>query len=121
MKDGGRSLRQLLESIALWEDRLARFLGSIRKEDFAGDELRQAGVSKCVEAIGEASGEILRRYESFAAANLHLDLAEAYRARNRLLHGYDAIDWRILWDTATIYVPRLVADVRKLLSDRHDG
>ena len=119
MKDGGRSLRQLLESIALWGDRLARFIDGIQKEDFAGDELRQAGVSKCVEAIGEASGEILRRHESFAAANPHLDLAEAYLARNRLSHGYDTIDWRILWDTAAIYVPRLVTDVRKLLSDGH--
>lgn len=116
----GRSIRQLLESIQLWGERLARFIEDVPKEAFSTDELRQAGASKCVEAIGEASGEILRNHGEFAVAHPNLELAEAYRARNRLSHGYDRIDWEILWATATIYVPRLVADVRLLLS-KDDG
>ena len=112
--EGGRSLEQLLDSILGWGDRLARFVDGISKEVFSTDELRQAA-SKCIEAIGEASGEILRRHAAFAKAHPRLELTEAYRARNRLSHGYDTIDWQILWDTTTIYVPRLVADVRRLL------
>ena len=120
MSQGGRSLVQLLESIVRWGERLARFVGGVSREEFSADELRQAGASKCIEAIGEASGEILRRFRDFAVANPHLELAEAYRARNRLSHGYDRIDWEILWDTAMTYVPRLVADVRPLLSGDND-
>lgn len=116
MKESGRSLIQLLASIQHWGNRLARFLHDVSRDRFANDELRQAGASKCIEAIGEASGEILRRFPDFSAANPNLQLAEAYRARNRLSHGYDTIDWEILWDTATIYVPQLVANVRLLLS-----
>ncbi|MDP3895980.1 MAG: DUF86 domain-containing protein [Mesorhizobium sp.] len=80
------------------------------------DELRQAGVSKCVEVIGEASGEILRRYPDLTQANPQLALVEAYRTRNRLSHGYETIDWEIVWNAAPNHVPELVANVRLLLS-----
>jgi uncharacterized protein with HEPN domain len=114
MKEGGRPLRQLLQNILVWGERLARFIDGISPDDFFGDELRQAAASKCIEAIGEASGEILRRYKRFATEHPQLDLFEAYRSRNRLSHGYDTIDSEMLWDTAAIYVPRLVADIRAL-------
>lgn len=119
MDDTGRSLAQLLENIVAWCDRLARFLAGVSRDEFVVDELRQAGACKCVEAIGEAAGEILRRFRDFATAHPELELAAAYRTRNRLSHGYDAIDWETLWDTATYYVPRLVADIGQLLPDSH--
>jgi uncharacterized protein with HEPN domain len=116
MGDSGRSLAHLLTNIVLWGERLSRFVAGVSKEEFGGDELRQAGASKCVEVIGEASGDILRRYQEFASRNPDLALAEAYRMRNRLSHGYDTIDWEILWDTAANYVPHLVEKVRTLLA-----
>lgn len=79
------------------------------------DELRQAGVSKCLEVLGEASGEILRRYPDLAAANPHLALTQAYRTRNRLSHGYETIDWQIVWNAARNDAPKLISDVRLLL------
>ena len=42
-----------------------------------------------------------------------LPFLRAYRMRNRLSHGYDTIDWSVLWDTATVYVPPLISFVRK--------
>lgn len=116
MAEQGRTLAQLLENLLRWGERLECFLAGVERDDFQNDELRQAAASKCVEAIGEASGEIQRRFPNFATAHSHLQLAEAYRARNRLSHGYDTIDWQILWDTATIYVPHLVSEVRRLRS-----
>lgn len=107
-----RSLEQLQDNILQWGDRLERFLAGRTKEAFGADELRQTAASKCVEAIGEACGEILRNHAQFAAAHPDLDLAEAYRARNRLSHGYDRIDWEVLWDTCVIYVPRLLDRIR---------
>ena len=118
MQDGARSLDRLLENIVFWGDRLARFMDGVSKEDFSRDELRQAGASKCIEAIGEASGEILKRHKTFANENPELELAAAYRARNRLSHGYDTIDSDTLWDTAKTHVPYLTANVRALLEKR---
>ncbi|QDY99186.1 DUF86 domain-containing protein [Nitratireductor mangrovi] len=92
-------------------------MDGVSRDEFVVDELRQAGACKCVEAIGEAAGEILRRFRGFAIAYPELELAAAYRTRNRLSHGYDTFDRQTLWDT--YYVPRLVADIGQLLTDSH--
>lgn len=86
MAELGRSLPQFLENIVVWAERLGRFLEGVSEKAFAGDELRQAGASKCIEAIGEAAGEIERRYT-------------------------DAIDWRRLWRISTHHVPMLLAEI----------
>lgn len=116
MGDAGRSQTQLLSNIVEWGDRMGRFIDGVSRDEFISDELRQAGVSKCIEVIGEASGEILRRYPAFEQSNPHLALMQAYRTRNRLSHGYETIDWEIVWSAATDHVPDLVAKVRSLLS-----
>jgi uncharacterized protein with HEPN domain len=78
------------------------------------DELLQAAISKCIDAIGEACGAMLRLDPLYQERHPELELLEAYRARNRLAHGYDTINWLIVWDTATVYVPSLVAKVRAI-------
>ena len=109
----GRSTGELLADIVLWGERIVRFLEGVSKEKFSRDEMCQLAVSKCIEVIGEASGSILKRDPDFANAHPEIELAEAYRTRNRLSHGYDTIDWSVLWDTATVYVPPLISLARK--------
>ncbi len=35
--------------------------------------------------------------------------------RDRLIHGYDEVDLSIVWRTATVRVPVLLADLRPLI------
>lgn len=114
MAEKGRSLPQLLENIVVWAERLARFVEGVSEDAFGNDELRQAGASKCIEAIGEAAGEIERRYPQILAMHPEIEFRQAYRARNRLPHGYDTIDWRLIWQASTHHVPRLLAEVARL-------
>ena len=114
MGSEGRSVEKLLGNIAEWGEKAARFVDGISEDEFMADELRQAALSKCVEVIGEAAGELLRRFPGFVASHPELALPEAYRMRNRLAHGYDTTSSERLWNTVVIYVPELVKDVRKL-------
>lgn len=116
MGDAGRSRAKLLSNILERGDRLARFVDGMSKEGFLSDELTQAAVSKCVEVIGEASGELVRRHPDFVAAHPQLAFLQAYRTRNRLSHGYETIDWEIVWNAATSDVPEFIVNVRSLLS-----
>jgi uncharacterized protein with HEPN domain len=43
-------------------------------------------------------------------------VATAHRLRNRLIHGYDAVDFDILWQIITIDLPPLVAYLEQVLS-----
>jgi uncharacterized protein with HEPN domain len=35
--------------------------------------------------------------------------------RNRLIHGYDSVNYDTVWDAATIGVPKLIAELEALL------
>jgi uncharacterized protein with HEPN domain len=36
-------------------------------------------------------------------------------ARNRIIHGYDAVDYDVVWDIATREVPALIAALERAL------
>ena len=114
MDKPGRSIDDLLADLLLWGERIDRFLAGKTKADFHTDEILQLAVTRCIEVIGEVSGNILRLHPGFADEHPELELAEAYRMRNRLLHGYDTVDWQVVWDTATHYVPVLISHVRSI-------
>ena len=116
MDKPGRSIQDLLGDLVSWGERIERIVRGKSLEDFLVDEVFQLAVSKCVETIGEVSRNVMRYHPGFADAHPELDIVEAYRMRNRLAHGYDTIDWRIVWDTATVYVPVLVSRARDVLS-----
>jgi uncharacterized protein with HEPN domain len=117
MDKSGRSIDGLLADIVLWGERIDRYLADKTREDFGADEILQLAVTKCIEVIGEAPSNILRLHAGFADEHPELELVEAYRMRNRLSHGYDTIDWLIVWDTATADVPALISRARPLASD----
>jgi len=35
--------------------------------------------------------------------------------RNRLVHGYDAIDLEVLWDTVRVDLPQLIEELERIL------
>ena len=37
--------------------------------------------------------------------------------RNRLVHGYDVIDFDLLWDTMTDDLPPLIAELERILEE----
>lgn len=54
--------------------------------------------------------------------SLQLIISLAYKSRNRLSHGYYAVDQSILWNTASKSIPKTVAAARRAkLKYKHDG
>ncbi|MCV0396782.1 MAG: DUF86 domain-containing protein [Rhizobiaceae bacterium] len=114
MASESRTVAERIADILDWGARLERVMASTSRDRFADDEIAQLAAAKCIEAIGEAAGGLPKRDPSIAARHPDLALAEAYRMRNRLSHGYHSIDWATVWDTATIYVPKLLVAVRTI-------
>lgn len=75
---------------------------------------RQLGLAltHLVELVGEAAGrvppEIQTRYP-------HVPWPKIVGMRNRLIHGYDYVDYDILWDTITQDLPSLIAELEKII------
>lgn len=82
-------------------------------EAFATDDLVRSAVERKFEVVGEA----LRRIRDddpgiFKQIEFGHDIVGM---RNRLIHGYDAVDEVIVWETIEAYLPRLLKEVNALL------
>lgn len=115
-----RSTAFWLQQIINWGDRLADRCRDLAFADFNADLKTIDAVSWCIGCIGEACGVIMRIDPDFVAENPQLQLAVAYSARNRFVHGYFDLDAEQMWSTATVSAPQLVSEVRVVLQGEND-
>ncbi|CAN5903758.1 DUF86 domain-containing protein [soil metagenome] len=83
--------------------------------DYAADALLRSAVERQFEIIGEALNQ-LRRVDEDLAAQVP-DLARVVAFRNVLIHGYAAIDDRLVWEAATDRAADLIVVLDRLLED----
>jgi uncharacterized protein with HEPN domain len=83
--------------------------------DYEEDRQLRRAVEREFEIIGEALGR-LSQTDPAVAARIS-DLHRIIGFRNRIIHGYDAIDDAAVWGVAESDLPRLVAEVEALLGE----
>jgi uncharacterized protein with HEPN domain len=67
--------------------------------------------------IGEAAARILSDFPEYAAAHPEVPWADIRGIRNRGVHGYDNLNFEVVWDTVTIDLPVLALQVSELLAE----
>ena len=82
------------------------------------ERLLNLGLVRLIEIVGEAAGRVsaegLSKYRS-------IPWIQIIGMRNRLIHGYDNIDFGILYKTITEDLPPLVAELENILrTDQKD-
>lgn len=95
-------------------DGIARFLSGVSREDFMSDELRQSAVLQKLIVIGEAAA---RLPAEFKTRHPEVEWQDIVAFRNIAVHAYFAVDWSIVWTTATEDVPVLRQQVEQILSE----
>jgi uncharacterized protein with HEPN domain len=108
-----RTVPDWLDDIIAWGERLADHIADVSYDDFPKDTKTQDAASKCAESIGLAANELSKLDPSLEVRFPELQLSLAYRARNKLSHGYYAVEQQIVWATVTISIPHTVAAARK--------
>lgn len=76
------------------------------------DELVQSAVLQKLIVIGEAAAHLPR---SFTERHPEIEWADIVAFRNIAVHEYFAVDWKIVWVTATEDVPLLREKIKALL------
>jgi uncharacterized protein with HEPN domain len=82
------------------------------RADLDTDRALGLAILRCVEIVGEAASQIpvaLRR------RNPKIPWRQIIGMRNRLIHGYDIVDYDIVWSTVTQDLPLLVAELEAIL------
>jgi uncharacterized protein with HEPN domain len=108
-------VRALLQDIVFWGTRLSQHLHGVDEKQFVADELLCDACCWCMVCIGEAAGRIRQLRPELSDRHPKFELARAYAMRNRLAHGYDALDRGILWQAATISIPVFVREAQRAI------
>ena len=88
------------------------FAEGLSFEDFTADRRTQLSIVKSTEIVGEAASRVdveIRR------AHPTIPWQDIVGIRNRLVHGYFDIDFRVVWDTVIQDLPKLIDQLERLL------
>ncbi len=112
MKKRNRNYLMYLEDIITSMDRIAEYIDGLSFDEFKKDYKTADAVIRNFEVIGEASRnlpiEIRSKYED-------VPWDEMYLLRNKVSHEYFGIDYEIIWDVATNYLPENKSQIERIL------
>ena len=95
---------------------IKEFISARTFEMYVSDELLHSAVERKFEVMGEAINRIRRdEPELLSQIRNHRDIISF---RNILVHGYDALDDRIIWGVIEEDLDSLVEDVDRLLKQK---
>ena len=83
------------------------------RAEYDGDRTLRLAVVRLLEVVGEAAGRIPM---DFRDSHPEIPWLGVVGLRNRLIHGYDAVDFDILWQIIADDLPVLVAILEPVLS-----
>lgn len=88
----GQRLVHILQAI----QRIHRSIDGVSVDEFLADEDKQGNVVRCLEIIGEAANHVA---EEICTANPEIPWFAIVGMRNNLIHGYNEVNYRLVWET----------------------
>jgi len=82
------------------------------RKDLESDRLLGLALVRLMEMIGEAANRVSPEYQSSYPS---IPWSQIIGLRNRLIHGYDAVDMDILWEILSRDLPGLVLELEKIV------
>ena len=109
-----RDPRITLAKIRDAAEKARRLCGSQTLESLLADWQATAALERCIEIVGEG---VRRLPNELKQRRDDIPWKEIAGTRDHLIHGYDLIDHRILWDAVHLDVPRLIEAIEELLAE----
>lgn len=107
MKDDLIFIEHILDSV----NAIEKFSKGINKDNLISDRLRQSGIVREIEVIGEAVKNIS---ESLKNKHREIEWKEIVGTRDKMIHHYFGVDLNIVWDIIKINLPDLKEKVLKI-------
>lgn len=107
-----RTEQLYLEDILEAAESVERFVEGIPQDVFLRSDLIRSAVLHKLTVIGEA---VARLPTEFRERHPEIEWRDIIGFRNFAVHAYFAVDWNIVWTTATGDIPRLKPRIREVL------
>ena len=82
------------------------------RSEIDSDRIFNLAMTRLVEVIGESAA---RLSEATRQAHPQIPWPQVVAARNRLIHGYDQINYDILWDIIELDLPPLIEQLEEIV------
>ncbi len=102
------TLRQMLD----YSEKAVTLSRSRKRNDLDEDLTFNLALTRLIEIIGEAANRVP---EGFQEDHPEIPWMEIVGMRNRLIHGYDEVDFDFLWNVVRNDLPRLIKQLNKIL------
>ncbi|MEM3397026.1 MAG: DUF86 domain-containing protein [Thermoplasmata archaeon] len=103
-------VRDIIEAI----EKIESYIKNYSYEEFLDDMKTKDAVVRNLEIIGESANllpdEIRCKYPE-------IPWGKIIALRNRLIHGYFVVDYRIVWEIVTNELPKLKLQINKILEE----
>lgn len=106
---------RLLNDLLMQADAAARLVRRGKPAYDQDEFLRYAGEDLLVR-LGEVVARLDRKVPGFVEAHPDMELRNLKDTRNFVAHGYDVVDFEIIWEILADHVPLVAARVRALLA-----
>jgi len=103
-----------IEDILDAMEKAQAMLSGVEFETFEDDYQLNFAVVRALEIIGEATK---RLPESVRDQYSEIPWKDMAGMRDRIIHGYDAVNLRIVWDTVKKRIPAIRPKIQQILAD----
>jgi len=90
------------------------YVNGMDKATFLQDKRTQQAVIYNIMIIGEAATQIINEYPQFTESHPEIPWREMRGIRNRMAHGYFALNMEIIWDTVTTSLEPLQQQIQAI-------
>ena len=101
-----------LDDLLLSMNRIAEYIDGYTFIDFKRDYKTVDAVIRNFEIIGEASKKLPKEFKDKYDK---IPWTEMYSLRNKITHEYFGIDYEIIWDIASNYLPDNQTQIKKII------
>ena len=107
-------LRHILDEIEYIEGEISK----ISKSDFLADETLKRSFVRGIEIIGEAAKKVP---VDFKNKHRDVDWKRIAGMRDKLIHDYFGVDYRLVWDVATNKLPELKQKIKQIIDTEKES
>ena len=106
--------KRILDKIRSEARLVITFIEDVDYDTFMQSEMTKRAVTQTLANIGE----LVRALSDDAKSHYNrIPWAAIRKTRNVIVHEYDDVDYKIIWDVSTVHLPNTVAEINAIESD----
>lgn len=113
-----RDYKLFLKDIILAMESIERFVEGMSIEELTQDDRTSSAVIRKFEIIGEATKHIP---EGLKEKHPEIPWKRMAGMRDRLIHAYFGIDYKLVWDAIKLEIPELIPKLQEILAELEKG